>query len=268
MAKTKILDVPDDPYLKERDAIPMHEELLHLEEVNHQCPLCGKFLTSRGSIKVNKNYQIAHIYPNKPSEHDKKVLKDVERMGDCCESFENKIALCKDHHWDFDQNKTVEAYNSLLEIKKTLMANSSVKKELSMIRIEEELSTVIHKLVSLTDDQMKGTLSLEALAVESKIEKEHLLLLNRVKNEVTTYYLTIQDMLKTECAAQGKKFNTLCAQIKYIYEKCSDTLKTKEDIFEGITKWLVSQTGCSEDSCHVIASYFVQNCEIYEKFSK
>ena len=45
-------------------------------------------------------------------------------------------------------------------------------------------------------------------------------------------------------------------------------MTSKEDIFESITKWLVSHTGCSEDACHVIASYFVQNCEIYEKFTE
>jgi hypothetical protein len=268
MAGSKQFDVSGDPYFKERIDVPKNEELLHLEEVNHQCPLCGKFLTSKGKRKLNKNYQIAHIFPNRPTKDDMKVLKDAERLGDNCESFENKIALCKDHHWDFDQNKTVEAYNHLVEIKKSAMMNSTVKQELSIIRIERELSTVINKLVGLSYDQLKGQLNLEALEVDKKIEKEHMLLLNRVKTEVTTYYLTIQQLLKDECVAQGKKFDTLCSQIKYIYNKCSDTAKTKEEIFEGITKWMMSQTNCSEDSCHVVASYFVQNCEIYEKFTE
>ena len=261
-------DVSGDPYFKERESIPKNEEFLHLEEVNHQCPLCGKFLTSKGKRGHNKDYQIAHIFPQSPTKDDMAVLKDVERLGDNCESFENKIALCKDHHWDYDQNKTVEDYNHLVSIKKSLIEGSTVKRELSKIRIEAELAQVITGLVGITEEKMKGPLNMEALTVESKIEPQYMLLLNHVKYDVTTYYPTIKEMLKDECARQNKKFNTLCSQVKYIYEKCSDTMHDKESIYEGITQWLTSQTGCKEETCRVVASFFVQNCEIYEKFTE
>ena len=45
------------------------------------------------SADKKKLYEIAHIFPNKPTEEEKKILADVEVLGDDSECFENKIAL-------------------------------------------------------------------------------------------------------------------------------------------------------------------------------
>ena len=98
-----------DPYLKARKAPTEAEQQLYLKEVSFICPLCGKNLRHRKQQKANKLYQIAHIFPNSPTEEQYKLLGSLQRLGENSESFENKIALCKDCHDQQDYHTTAYA---------------------------------------------------------------------------------------------------------------------------------------------------------------
>ena len=41
----------------------------------------------------------------------------------------------------------------------------------------------------------------------------------------------------------------------------------QEEIFETISNWLVSQTHCSQTAAEIMVSFFVQDCEVYDKLS-
>lgn len=64
-----------DDYLQPRAAITENVDLQHIQEVGGFCPLCGKQLLVKKGSKVNKQYQIAHIYPNSPNAHQKVELR-------------------------------------------------------------------------------------------------------------------------------------------------------------------------------------------------
>lgn len=100
-----------DPYLKERKAPTEAEQQLYLKEVSFSCPLCGTILRHRRQKKANKLYEIAHIFPNSPTEEQYGCLGTLPRLGDNSESFENKIALCKDCHAQQDFHTTQRVYD-------------------------------------------------------------------------------------------------------------------------------------------------------------
>lgn len=55
--------------------------------------MCGKtFLTRKGKM-VNKQYRIAHIYPNSPNIHQIKELCGLERVGKTCEDADQYQSL-------------------------------------------------------------------------------------------------------------------------------------------------------------------------------
>lgn len=85
--------IATDPYLKVRKAPTEAEQQLYLKEVSFSCPLCGKDLRHRKQRKANKLYEIAHIFPNSPTQEQYELLGSLPRVGDNSESFENKIAL-------------------------------------------------------------------------------------------------------------------------------------------------------------------------------
>lgn len=53
-----------DNYLQPRIAITENVDLQHIQEAGGFFPLCGMQLLVKKGNKVNKQYQIAHIYPN------------------------------------------------------------------------------------------------------------------------------------------------------------------------------------------------------------
>ena len=83
-------------YLQPRKNPTQSEIQLYLIEVNNVCPLCGCMLRRKDQKKPGARlFQIAHIFPNSPTQEQLEVLDRVELLGDNTESFENKIALCK-----------------------------------------------------------------------------------------------------------------------------------------------------------------------------
>ena len=137
-------------YCVKRKNISIEEDRLHLLEVNGTCPLCGNSLL-KNSGKKTKLYEIAHIYPNKPTEQEKYVLNDVQVLGDNSESFQNKIALCFNCHKNYDSHKNKEEYNKLIEKKKKLYAAEKIKNELSNL----DLFPQIEKFQQATYFQMR-----------------------------------------------------------------------------------------------------------------
>lgn len=103
-----------DAYCKDRKDPTPAQELIYLGEVQDKCPKCGKPLVRQGTRKVNKDFEIAHIFPCNPTADDMAVLEGVELYGQNSETMDNKIALCHDCHEDYDNNKTKEKYEYFL----------------------------------------------------------------------------------------------------------------------------------------------------------
>lgn len=100
MAKNETIAkaIAADPYLKARRKISEAEQQLYLKEVSFICPLCGKILRHRKQFKANKLYEIAHIFPNKPTEEQYELLSSLPRLGENSESFEILITPLRFHH--------------------------------------------------------------------------------------------------------------------------------------------------------------------------
>ena len=110
--------IDSDSYFAARKDPSEAEIRLFLREVDFHCPLCSVELQSRQQKKPrHKRFEIAHIYPNRPTIEQYLALDGVERLGNNSESFENKIALCMTCHSTQDFHTTAEDYNRLLNIK-------------------------------------------------------------------------------------------------------------------------------------------------------
>ena len=256
-------------YCKNRKKIGETEDFIYLEEVDFICPLCGKHLYRKGEKKTNKDYQIAHIFPNSPTKEDLRDLDGVELLGNDSESFDNKIALCKDCHWDFDQNKSKEKYNKLIEKKKKVKTKRDVKVEISNINIEQELFTTIDWLLNIKPIDLGAytPLSYDALEIKQKIEDEDILLRNDIESNVRSYYVAIDNKISNLCKTTGSNMELVASAIRQSYLKSQKNGMTKTQIFESLCNWISSKTSCNDIVARIIISYFVQHCEVYDKIS-
>jgi hypothetical protein len=263
------LDKPEinDPYLIERVSITENTDNAHLLEVDGMCPLCGNYLLIPKGKRMNKKYQIAHIYPNSPTPNEVKELQGLERLGTNCEDFENKIALCKDCHGYYDDHKTKEEYLRLVKIKKRLLATSKAKISTSHQDIDEEIVLVINSLTNIDPITLqKMELEYKALKISSKIEQTYSILKVKIETYVCIYFNLIKETFQNLDQENKLNFDLVASEIRSSFLKCDEEIVSKSEIFESLVKWLKSKSsGSSSEACEAVISYFVQSCEVFHE---
>lgn len=270
MAKNEAIAraIATDPYLKERKAPTEPEQQLYLKEVSFVCPLCGKILRHRKQGKRNKLYEIAHIFPNSPTEEQYERLGKLTRLGDSSESFENKIALCKDCHAQQDYHTTEEDYLKLLKKKQHFLQLTDLHEATLTMGLELQIADVVKKVCSLREDEM-ATLNYAPVRLTKKFSANEFLLKNRVSMYVTSYYPYIRDCFKDQEGVNGFRLDALSLQIKSCFIKMEGLSDNKSDIFDQLVNWVMSKTcSASRESCEAVVSFFVQNCEVFHEITE
>lgn len=259
-----------DTYLIDRIAITGNMDNAYLLEVGGICPLCGKYMLASKGKRMNKQYQIAHIYPNRPTPNEANELKGLERLGANCEEFENKIALCKDCHGYYDDHKTKDEYLNLLKIKKDLLSISKAKIATSHQDLEQEIIAIINELSKIDQNTLqKMKLEYQALKVSNKIEDTYPILKIKIENYVCIYFNFIKETFKNFHQAGQIDFELIASEIKTGFLKCEKEMLSKSETFECLVKWLKSKSvGSSNEACEAVISYFVQNCEVFHETTK
>lgn len=259
-----------DPYLVDRIPITKNMDHAYLLEVGGLCPLCGKNLLAAKGNSQSKLYQIAHIYPNSPLQDEIKELDGLERLGTNCEDFKNKIALCKDCHGYYDDNKTKDEYLRLIELKKKLLNLANARASASHQDIEDEIFLVINALSTANISTLKRMeLENKALKISDKIDEKYIILKYKIETYVCIYFNYIKETFRNLEASGQIDFNIIASEIKTSFLKCERELLDKSDIFSSLVNWLHSQVNTSSyEACEVIVSYFVQNCEVFHEITK
>lgn len=260
----------NDPYLIDRIAITDNMDNAYLLEVDGICPLCGKYLLAGKGKRMIKKYQIAHIYPNSPIQNEVKELEGLERLGTNCEDFENKIALCKDCHWYYDDHKTKEEYLNLLSIKKGLLSASKAKIAASHQDLEQEIILVINALAKIDEKSLEGMkLEYKALKISNKIEDKYAILKIKIETYVCSFFNFIKETFQNLDQTGQINFKLIASEIKTTFLKCEKEMISKSEIFKSLVNWLQSKTvGASNEACEAVISYFVQNCEVFHEITK
>ena len=257
-----------DPYLKKRKAPTEAEQQLYLKEVSFSCPLCGKILRHKKQGKANKLYEIAHIFPNSPTEEQYELLSKLPRLGDNSESFENKIALCKDCHNQQDYHTTVEDYLKLLKIKQHFLQLTDLHEATLTMGLEPQIADVVAKVCFLREDEA-ATLSYIPARLTKKFSTNEFLLKNRVSMNVTSYYPYIRDRFKELEGINGFRLDALSLQIKSCFIKMEGLSDNKSDIFDQLVNWVMAKTcSTSREACEAVVSFFVQNCEVFHEITE
>jgi hypothetical protein len=264
--------VDTDTYFIPRISSTDNMDSAYLLEVCGNCPLCGKYLLAKKGKRTSKKYQIAHIYPNSPTPDEIKELEGLERLGSNCEEFENKIALCKDCHGNYDDHKTKDEYLELVRIKKELMNISNAKKAVSFQDIEQGIIEVINIISQIDPNTLKRMeLDYQALKISDKIEDEYCLLKNKIEMYVSIYFNLIKETFRNLAQTERMNFELVASEIKTSFLKCEKETINKSKIFNCLVEWLKTKTksvGASPEACEAVISYFVQNCEVFREITK
>ena len=255
-----------ESYCIGRKKLSPNEENVLLEEVNSRCPIigCGKSLINQKGGQYHKEYEIAHIFPNSPSDMEKVILENVEVDGENSESLSNKILLCHNCHKAYDNGKTAVSYQQMLDLKRKLANDLKAKKEISMNSIEEDIAKAIDALVHLNPKELEkaGRLEYQALNVAEKVKEDAVLRMD-IEDRVTRYFNYIRQVFKY-LDPSGEKFELICISVRKLYLQLKLSHLSQSDIFEQLSDWFSSKTHTNSNVCGAMTSFFVQNCDVYE----
>ena len=256
--------IQDDKYNIERKKPTEAEIRLHLIEVENKCPLCGEVLQSNSQKKKEyKRYEIAHIYPNRPTKQQKKVFEGLERLGEDSEDFENKIALCKDCHRQYDFRPTKNEYLNLVEIKKRCLNKLSITESINKVTLEKELYTIIEKLGNCQENNILD-FKYDAVSIDEKFLNNEFNIKRKIRNYIIDYFNFIQKLFNE--IEENNKFNIIATEFKLCFLKINEIEKDKSKIFDYMVRWVKNKSDTnSTEACEAIVSFFVQNCEVFEK---
>ena len=257
-------------YCNNRLGATENRQQLFLAEVGYHCPLCGRYLLKQTSHSVTKLYEIAHIFPKSPTPTEEKLLNEAEVLGANSEDSDNKIALCKDCHTEYDTHKTIDIYNKLLNIKKEKLAKLQIDIALSKHNIEEEIANVIDKLCNIDIKALDTlpTLNYNALEIREKINNKQSALINNVEQNVTKYFLFIKEEFVSVSDSSIFNLRTLSASMRHAYEQSRARSQDEQIIFESLVRWISDQCLCQTYVANIIVSFFIQNCDVFDKISE
>ena len=263
-----IAAIAADSYLRDRKAPTEAEQQLFLKEVSFTCPLCGKDLRNRKQRKSNKLYEIAHIFPNAPTDEQYVTLGKLPRLGANSESYENRIALCKDCHDQQDYHTAEADYLNLLQKKQQYLQSMELHEATFTMGLEDEIADVVKKITALKEDELEK-LNYSPVKLAKKFTAAELLLKKLVSMYVTNYYPYIRELFKQQEGVNGFLLDTLSLQIKSCFTKLNAITSDKTAIFNQLVDWVFIKTGAtSKPACEAVVSFFVQNCEVFYEIAE
>lgn len=258
----------NDNYIKKRKDPSKSEIQLYLREVNFICPLCGDDLRNSKQKKNNALYEIAHIYPNRPTQEQYKALSNLKRLGENSESFENKIALCLKCHKTQDYHTSKDEYLKLVNIKEKLLKRIETYNATLNLALEDNIAIVVDKISKLKEEDFIQ-LNYNPVSLKNKFSNNEKLLKTKVSMYVTEYYPYILDLFKNLEGKNGFHLDVLSGQIKTCFIKMEYENNNKQEIFNQMVNWVNNKTlDISKEACEVVISFFIQNCEVFREITE
>ena len=218
------------------------------EECDGFCPFpgCGKQLSAVADSKVSRVYEISLV------DKTKKVTTD------------NLIALCPMCHATYQMDDSKAKTKELANVKALLITHGQSARLLDGIALEKGIVGVLRRLADLKEKAFfKAELDPKELTKKVNPTDNYILYLS-VKNNVTTYFLKIREIM-TNLDRRGLiDYEALQDQMKAIYKRLKKSHLSQMEIFREITEKL-HRTSLQDDVyCQIVVCYFIQSCEVFD----
>jgi hypothetical protein len=238
-----------------------------LSQVNSRCPLCDGSLFHSKKKRQYKSYELAHIYPLNPRPEEVIELSSSPRLCLDVNDPENIIPLCDSCHGKFDKPRTAQEYSDLYQIKYDALQQEQQRSLAAQYPLEQQIAAVIAHLHSAAVEQdLVVELTFTPKAVNDKLDatmppptKQ------KVRNAVEDYFRHVQaGFLELERSDPGCS-EQIFIQVKSFYVMQKRQGLSQAQVFANLVAWIRSRGKAQTlESAEAVASFFIQNCEVFE----
>lgn len=232
------------------------------------CPLCTSPILFRkiGSGRLNKGYEIAHIYPLNPTPAQARAL--VGRSAPLeINALENVIALCPSCHRKYDKDFRLEEMDKIRKIKDAYLADARAKATIGDYTIQQEVYAILDSISALSSADLDiPPASFDTSTVDKKLRVGMSpLQKNEIKTNAVTFYVRIRDQIRLLEQNDQVAIRILQNQVNtYYLEMHRQNPDNKDAVFNFVAQWISKRTGRPLLAAKVLTAFFVQNCEVFD----
>lgn len=249
-----------------RRSLSQAEEVALLAQVHSQCPLCGKPLFYRKKSREYKEFEIAHIYPLNPKPEELIELSGVVLLNSDVNHTDNLIPLCRPCHTRYDKPRTLQEYNEVAARKRQLLAFAEQQALQVQYPIEQQIRFLVERLQNEEPGFDDAQLDYDPKRVADKFDPTlPFPVRQKIKNAVSDYYQVVRrEFMRIEQDTPTAS-QLIYTQVKAFYLKQKGLGYPQSQIFSNIVDWIKRKAGSdSVEAAEIVASFFVQNCEVFE----
>lgn len=251
-----------------RDSYGDNEHSILYAETGGCCPLCMQpiLFKKKGSKKLSKGYEVAHIYPLNPTQSQAAALFGYPVPPDV-NALENVIALCPTCHTKYDKDFKLDELIRLREIKDGFLSESKAKQTVSQHTIQVEVCEILDAIATFDfDETAQSPTNFDVSTVDKKLRTGMSPLQKReIKVNAISFYVRIRDHIRLLEQQDQASVRILQNQINSYYLAMNKQNPDNKDlVFNYIAQWISTKTNKPILAAKVLASFFVQNCEVFD----
>ncbi|GFH40264.1 ABC-three component system protein [Lactococcus insecticola] len=245
---------------------PVTDDFPLLDEVGNECPICHKKLTKKVKNVTTRQYGIVEIFPSNLDESTATEFNSFLSPTVKLDSFDNKLALCKNHAESYLAAPELGEYLELAALKKHYSTNYALQQVLAELDLEDEIKDIIESLANLQSVGNLEQLSMNALKIDQKILPENGLLKNSIQVNVLTYYRYIGSLFE-----EIEDLDIIQSEIKKAFKRLNTGDWNQQEIVDKLAQWILDKTknpASHIEACRIIISFFIQSCEVFNEIPK
>lgn len=262
-----LLTVPEySEMTTKRKEYTENEHSVLYSETKGCCPLCSHPILFRKNARLNKGYEVAHIYPLNPTPAQCLALNGHPPPDDI-NALENVIALCPSCHRQYDKEFDVAEMLALRALKDAFLADAAARVTASQYILQEQVFSILDSIIALSDDDLQiGEPQFDVATVDKKLRTGMSPLQKReIKSNAAIYYVRIRHHIRMLEQRDQHAVRILQAQIKtYCLEMQKRHPDNKDVVFSFIAQWISDRTMKPLLAARILTSFFVQNCEVFD----
>ncbi len=245
-----------------------NENSILYAETGGCCPLCTQpiIFQKKGSKKPTKCYEIAHIYPLNPTQAQVTALVGYPAPIEI-NALENLIALCPTCHTKYDKDFKIEELVKLRKIKNKYLSDTQAKLTASQHIIQEEVFEILDAIASYEfDETALSAAKFDISTVDKKLKTGMSpLQKHEIKVNAISFYVRIRDHIRALERQDQASIRILLNQINsYYLAMYKQNPDNKDLVFNYVAQWISEKSQKPILPAKVLASFFVQNCEVFD----
>lgn len=149
-------------------------------------------------------------------------------------------------------------------VKKILVGHQQNIQLLDGLPLEKGVLGVISKVKNLKEKDLTDA-SLDPKEIKQKLKPtDDIALYFTVNTYVTTYYVKLRSIMMNADKRGEIDYDEVQDQIHAMYKRLKKANKSKLEIFNEIAQ-KIHKVSLQEDIyCHIVVSYFIQSCEVFD----